>query len=212
MWLPLSRWINYSSEKIGSMNPISLILSLKTEKFGCYYEMNFFNHHLQIWYINPIRMALSLNRKSVVASMRWNSIFIICKISGFTNDSIPEIRKLWLPLWDEILYSSSAEYQYQRMAMSLKSEKCGCLYVEILYSSSAKFQYTRKAMSLNSEKCGCLWVEILYSSSAKFQYTRMTLTLALKSKKCDCLYEIVSLFIICKIGVYESYIRMTLVM
>ena len=47
---------------------------------------------------------------------------------GIQEWSCPWNQKVWLPLWDEILYSSSAKFRYARMIVSLKSEKCGCFY------------------------------------------------------------------------------------
>ncbi|KAL2618923.1 hypothetical protein AAZV13_08G273300 [Glycine max] len=97
------------------------------------------------------------------------------------------------------------------MTLSLKSEKMWLpLGDEILYSSSAKFWYTRMGLSLKLEEHGCCLYEMKFyiSSLAKFRYIRMTLTL--KLKKFGFLYEMISLFIIYKIGVYEPYIRMTL--
>jgi len=57
-----------------------MILFLKSEKCGCLYEMKFYIHHLQNFSIQE--WPWPWNRKSVVASMKWNSIFIICKKFG----------------------------------------------------------------------------------------------------------------------------------
>ena len=88
--------------------------------------MKFYMYHLQNSGIQE--WPYPWNWESVVASMRWISIFFICKFSVYMNDLGPEFRKVWLPLWDEILYSLFAKFWYTRMALSLKSEKCGCLY------------------------------------------------------------------------------------
>ena len=134
-------------------------------------------------------MARSLKSEGVVGSMSWNSILIICKIPICKNDPVPEFGKMWLPLWDEILYSSSSKFQYTRMTLTLKLKKCGChnemkFYIHHLQN----FRYIM-SLSLKSEKCGCLplWDGILYSLFAKFPYTRMALSL--KSEKCGCLNE-----------------------
>jgi len=134
---------------------IKMTFPMKSKKCGCLYDMKFYNHLQKFWYT---RMVLSLKSESVVASMRWNSIFIICKISVCKNDPVLEIRNMWLPLWDEILDSSSGKFRYTRMSLTLtlKSKKCGCLWDGIPYLSSAKCRYIRMALSLKSKKCGCL--------------------------------------------------------
>ena len=45
-------------------------------KCGCLYEMKFYIHHLQNFGMQE--WSCPWNQKNVVASMRWNSIFIIC--------------------------------------------------------------------------------------------------------------------------------------
>jgi len=57
-----------------------MTLTLKLKKCGCLYEMKFYIHHLQNFSIKG--WPWPWNWKSVVASMRWNLIFIICKIFG----------------------------------------------------------------------------------------------------------------------------------
>ena len=122
--LPLWDEILYSS--FAKFPYTRMAISLKLEKCGCIIEMKFYIHHLQNFGIQE--WPWPWIQKSVVASMRWNSIFIICKILVYKNGPVPEIGKVWLPLWDEILYASFAKFWYTRMTLTLKSKKCGCLW------------------------------------------------------------------------------------
>ena len=74
MCLPLWDEILYSS--FAKFRYTTMTLTLKSKKCGCLYEMKFYIHHLQNFGIQ--QWPWPWNRKSVVASMRWNSTFIIC--------------------------------------------------------------------------------------------------------------------------------------
>ena len=140
--------------------------------------------------------------------MRWNFICIICKIPVYKNGPIPEIGKVWLPLWDEFLYSLSVNFQYIWMTLALNSEKCGCLYemkFYIHYLQNFGIQewpcpWNRKSVVASMRwNFICIICKILvYKSDPELEVEKMWLSLS------------ISLFIICKIGVFEPYIRVTL--
>ena len=93
VWLPLWDEILYSSS--AKFWYARMILSLESKKCDYLYEMKFYIHHLQNFDMQE--WSCPWIRKNVIASMRWNSIFIIFKISVYKNDPDPEIEKVWLP-------------------------------------------------------------------------------------------------------------------
>ena len=137
LWLPLWYTATWNRKSVGAStrwNSIIICKILVYKDWPCPWNRKVW---LPLWdkiiyssfaKFRYARMILSLKLENVLASMRWNSIFIICKISVYNNDPDPEIEKVWLPLWDEILHSSSAKFRYTTMTLTLKSKKCGCLY------------------------------------------------------------------------------------